>query len=56
MIENIPDTEQWLLSGNCDKCRRSKYCHTPCTVAKRSFRTEIALSVFSGMLKKMKGA
>lgn len=28
--EEIPETEQWLLSGDCDKCRRAKHCSKPC--------------------------
>lgn len=28
---NIDASEQWKLSGDCDKCRKQKYCGKPCT-------------------------
>lgn len=31
----IENTEQWLLDGDCDKCRRSKHCGKQCTANKR---------------------
>lgn len=30
-MEKINETEQWLLSGVCSKCRKEKYCSKPCT-------------------------
>ena len=27
------NTEQWLSTGNCDVCRRRKYCSKPCKPA-----------------------
>lgn len=27
-----PETEQWKLNGDCDKCRRAKYCTKVCSV------------------------
>ena len=35
-MENIPDTEQWLLQGQCKKCRRAKHCTKPCTANKKN--------------------
>lgn len=32
----IPETDQWKLHGDCDKCRRSEYCHKQCTAKKRA--------------------
>ena len=32
----IPETDQWKLNGNCDKCRRKEYCHTKCGAKKRA--------------------
>ena len=29
------ETEQWLLDGDCTKCRRKKYCRKQCTKRKR---------------------
>ena len=34
MNNQIPKTEQWKLSGNCDKCRRANYCNKPCGAKK----------------------
>lgn len=28
--------ESWLTDGNCEECRRKKYCNNPCTKHKRS--------------------
>ena len=29
-MENINESEQWKLSGDCSKCRRKPYCKTGC--------------------------
>lgn len=29
-MSNIPETEQWKLNGDCDKCRRKNYCTKKC--------------------------
>ncbi len=34
-MATIPETDQWLLNGECSKCRRSSYCKTSCTKAQR---------------------
>lgn len=26
----IKETEQWLLNGNCSKCRKKNYCSKEC--------------------------
>lgn len=31
----MQDTEQWLSTGNCDLCRRKKYCKKPCKPSER---------------------
>ena len=41
MKENIKETEQWLLTGDCSKCRRYRHCSKPCTKNKR--RTDMEL-------------
>lgn len=28
-------SEQWLLQGYCEDCRRREYCKRPCTAKKR---------------------
>lgn len=35
MEKQIPETDQWLLDGNCDKCRREKYCDKDCSAFKK---------------------
>lgn len=34
-MNKINETEQWLLNGNCSKCRRNEHCSKPCTKNKR---------------------
>lgn len=34
MDNQIPETEQWKLNGNCDKCRRANYCTKKCGAKK----------------------
>lgn len=36
MATTIDKSEQWKLSGDCNLCRRQKYCSKPCTVNKRA--------------------
>ena len=31
----IPETEQWKLNGDCNKCRRVMYCTKDCAKRKR---------------------
>lgn len=32
-MNKIAETEQWLLDGQCNKCRRDKYCSKMCSKA-----------------------
>lgn len=34
-MNQIAETEQWLLDGDCDKCRKEKYCSKECTAFKK---------------------
>ena len=34
MARTYNDNEQWGLNGNCDKCRKQKYCKTRCRAQK----------------------
>lgn len=52
----IPETEQWQLDGDCDKCRRSKFCSKQCTANKRyesrkiaRIATQVVANAFFGM-------
>lgn len=31
----VNNDERWLIDGNCNECRRAKYCSKPCTANKR---------------------
>lgn len=41
MKEQIPETDQWKLNGNCEKCRRKEYCHTECGASKRATKRRL---------------
>ena len=46
--------EQWLLNGDCNKCRKQNYCSKPCTRNKR--KTEAMMKAFvSSRLNEMTG-
>ena len=45
---NSNNTEQWLAGGDCDICRRNKYCHTQCK-ANKQFQYEQISAVVSKM-------
>ena len=32
--ETVEETEQWKLTGDCDKCRRQPFCRKQCTAKK----------------------
>lgn len=48
------ENEQWLLNGDCSKCRREKYCHKPCTRHKRETKAMIH-SLVSSKLNEITG-
>ena len=50
------ENEQWLMYGDCSKCRRKNYCSKPCTVSKRNFKSEMYSIVRNAMNKAMNGA
>ena len=31
-----PETDQWKLNGDCDKCRRAEFCRESCTAKKKA--------------------
>ena len=53
-MEQIDQTEQWKLGGDCSKCRRQNYCSKPCTRCKRETEAEL-YSLASNMLNDMTG-
>lgn len=34
---DIPETEQWLLDGDCRKCRKLSYCGGECKKHEQAF-------------------
>lgn len=34
-VEQILENEQWKSGGNCNQCRKTKYCKTRCTQNKK---------------------
>ena len=34
-MENIDQTNQWELNGECAKCRRRNWCHRDCTAKRK---------------------
>lgn len=56
MNNKIDESEQWLLSGNCSKCRRNNYCSKPCTRSKRATNASISSLVSTMMDEFTNGA
>lgn len=54
-MNEIPKTDQWLLSGDCSICRRRKYCSKPCKLRKQRRDAEFGLMVAEAMVKVMFG-
>lgn len=55
-----PESEQWLLDGDCNKCRKKKYCGVYCTKAKqrrdRILRGAVVSAVVSALDRRTGGA
>ena len=47
----IDKSEQWALDGNCNICRRKKYCIKPCTTHKSRTQHEMRCAIASVILK-----
>lgn len=52
MENQIPETEQWLLEGDCDKCRKEKYCDKDCSAYKKT----VAKALHDAYMKALKNA
>ena len=48
--EKIPETDQWKLDGDCDKCRKKNYCSKECKAAKVAFRVHM-MELVNQMIK-----
>ena len=45
------ESEQWLLNGDCSKCRRNNYCSKACTRCKRKTKALMQSLVANAMNK-----
>lgn len=52
MENQIPETEQWLLEGDCDKCRKEKYCDKDCSAYKKT----VAKALHDAYMKALRNA
>lgn len=43
-MKQINENDQWLLNGECNKCRRQNYCSKRCNCNKR--KTEMVVNSF----------
>lgn len=50
------ENEQWLLNGDCSKCRRKNYCSKPCTRNKRGTEAMMKALVASKLNEMTGGA
>ena len=51
-MKQTNENDQWLLNGECNKCRRQNYCSKRCTRNKR--KTEMMVnSLLSSKLNEM---
>lgn len=48
----MSNNEQWISGGDCDKCRRQKFCSKSCTENKR-FEQRRLSSLITSMACKM---
>ena len=51
-MNNIPETDQWLLNGECNKCRRQNYCKKKCGAIKRAWRAGLKKAVAKALERK----
>ena len=52
-MNNIPETDQWLLTGECNKCRRQPYCRKVCTAVKREFKKGVQQAVKTALAERL---
>ena len=53
-MNNISETDQWLLTGECNKCRKQSYCRKPCTAVKREFKKGLEQAVMTALADRIK--
>lgn len=50
------NNEQWISGGNCDLCRRKRYCNKPCKEAERTAKRKLTQIVMYEAAKIVTGA
>ena len=53
-MNSIPETDQWLLNGECNKCRRQSYCRKYCTALKREYKRGVQRAVKAALAEKLR--
>jgi len=48
-VEKVNEADQWKRGGDCEKCRRKKYCSKACTMHKK----RVDAIVMEAVAKKM---
>lgn len=50
---NVDESEQWLLDGRCEVCRRKNYCNKPCKREKKRASDKMLTSFTEIMIRHM---
>lgn len=53
MNTSIPETDRWLIDGDCSKCRRKNYCHTTCKKSKERMYAVASKTLHEHMYRTM---
>ena len=56
MNDEINASEQWLLDGDCKKCRRQRYCTKVCRKNRIATEREINAVITKAILKRFVSA
>ena len=43
-MSNTPNSDQWKEGGNCNVCRKVKYCRVDCTAHKKWMQRAMAMA------------
>lgn len=52
-MSNTPSTDQWKHGGNCNVCRRSRYCKKRCNEHKRFVQRAVQQMIAESRLGQM---
>ena len=45
----VPESDRWLIDGDCSKCRRKNYCKKSCTKNKRRIQRNMQMIVYNSL-------